>query len=137
MPLNRKYAVLMSGSGSEMSKFSTEVRGDSYYGYTDGLHTFQVTYEQFVGRLRIQASLIVEPGDNDWFDIVPQSTTGKAFNTAGFVQFNSDDPADKSEAYTFRGNFAWVRAYMDRTHIGDGVTYDPSYGQVTRIILSA
>lgn len=137
MPLNRKYAVLMSGSGSEMSKFSTEVRGDSYYGYTDGLHTFQITYEQFVGRLRIQASLIVEPGDNDWFDIVPQSTTGKAFNTAGFVQFNSDDPADKSEAYTFRGNFAWVRAYMDRTHIGDGVTYDPSYGQVTRIILSA
>lgn len=137
MPLNRKYAVLMSGSGSEMSKFSTEVRGDSYYGYTDGLHTFQVTYEQFVGRLRIQASLIVEPGENDWFDIVPQSTTGKAFNTAGFVQFNSDDPADKSEAYTFRGNFAWVRAYMDRSHIADGVTYDPSYGQITRIILSA
>ena len=137
MPLNRKYAVLMSGSGSEMSKYSTEVRGDSYYGYTDGLHTFQITYEQFVGRLRIQASLIVEPDENDWFDIIPQSTTGKSFNTAGFVQFNSDDPADKSEAYTFRGNFAWVRAYMDRSHIADGVSYDPSYGQITRIILSA
>jgi hypothetical protein len=136
MPLNRKYAVLMSGTGSEMNKYSTEVEADSYYGYVDGLHTFQVTYEQFIGRVRIQATLIVEPGENDWFDIIPNSTTGKSFNTAGFVQFNADNPADKSEAYTIRGNFAWVRVYMDRTHIGDGVTYDPSYGQVTRVILS-
>lgn len=127
----------MAGTGTEMNKHSTEVKGDSYYGYTDGLHTIQVTYEQYVGRLRVQASLIVEPGENDWFDIIPTSTTGKAFNTAGFIQFNSDNPADGSEAYTFRGNFAWVRVYMDREHIADGVTYDPSYGQITRTILSA
>lgn len=137
MPLNRKYAVLSSGSGTEMNMYSTEVKGDSYYGYTDGLHTIQVTYGQFIGRLRLQASLIVEPGADDWFDIIPNTTTGRAFNTAGFIQFNADNPANGSEAYTFRGNFAWVRTYMDRQHVGDGVTYDPSYGQVTRIILSA
>ena len=137
MPLNRKYAVLLSGTGTEMSKFSTEVKGDSYYGYTDGLHTIQVTYSQFIGRLRLQCTLAVEPTENDWFDIQPDNTNGRRFNENGYVQFNADNPANGSEAYTFEGNFAWVRVYMDRTHMGDSTTYDDSYGQLSRVILSA
>ena len=137
MPLNRKYAVLLSGTGTEMSKFSTEVKGDSYYGYTDGLHTIQVTYSQFIGRLRLQWTLAVEPTENDWFDIQPDNTNGRRFNENGYVQFNADNPANGSEAYTFQGNFAWVRVYMDRTHMGDSTTYDDSYGQLSRVILSA
>ncbi len=137
MPLNRKYAVLLSGTGTEMSKFSTEVKGDSYYGYTDGLHTIQVTYSQFIGRLRLQCTLAVEPTENDWFDIQPDNTNGRRFNENGYVQFNADNPANGSEAYTFQGNFAWVRVYMDRTHMGDSATYDDSYGQLSRVILSA
>mgnify|MGYP001576834590 CR=1 FL=1 len=137
MPLNRKYAVLLSGTGTEMSKFSTEVKGDSYYGYTDGLHTIQVTYSQFIGRLRLQCTLAVEPTENDWFDIQPDNTNGRRFNENGYVQFNADNPANGSEAYTFQGNFAWVRVYMDRTHMGDSTTYDDSYGQLSRVILSA
>ena len=137
MPLNRKYAVLLSGTGTEMSKFSTEVKGDSYYGYTDGLHTIQITYSQFVGRLRLQCTLAVEPTENDWFDVKPDNTNGRRFNENGYVQFNADNPANGSEAYTFQGNFAWVRVYMDRTHMGDSTTYDDSYGQLSRVILSA
>lgn len=137
MPLNRKYAVLLSGTGTEMSKFSTEVKGDSYYGYTDGLHTIQITYSQFVGRLRLQCTLAVEPTENDWFDVHPDNTNGRRFNENGYVQFNADNPANGSEAYTFQGNFAWVRVYMDRTHMGDSTTYDDSYGQLSRVILSA
>ena len=137
MPLNRKYAVLLSGTGTEMSQYSTEVKGDSYYGYTDGLHTVQVSYNQFVGRLRIQCSLMTEPGSSDWFDVVPATTAGRRFNDLGYVQFNADNPGDGSEAYTFQGNFAWVRVYMDREHVGDGTTYDSSYGSISRVILSA
>lgn len=137
MPLNRKSAVLLAGTGDEMNKYSTEVQGDSYYGYTDGLHTLQVTYNQFVGRLRVQASLVVEPESTDWFDIIPTTTTGTAFNEKGYIQFNANDPASGSEAYTFQGNFTWIRVYMDREHVGDGSTYDDSYGSVTRVILSA
>lgn len=127
----------MSGTGTDMNKYSTEVKGDSYYGYTDGWHTVQVTYAQYVGRVRIQCSLIVEPGANDWFDIVATTTSGTAFNPNGYIQFNANNPADGSEAYTFQGNFAWVRIYMDREHVGDGVTHDPSYGAISRVVLSA
>lgn len=137
MPINRRSVTVMNASGTEMNKFSETVKGDSYYGFTDGLHTFQVTYNQFVGRLRIQATLSLTPTDTDFFDIVPNSTTGTSFNPAGFVQFNANDPADLSEAYTFQGNFTFIRIYMDRGHVGDGATYDESYGQISRVILSS
>ena len=120
-----------------MNKYSTEVKGDSYYGYSDGLHSLQVIYEQFVGRLRIQATLAITPESTDWFDIVPTTTAGTEFNANGYVQFNSNDPANLAECYTFTGNFTHIRVYMDREHVGDGSTYDSSYGQIRQVILSA
>ena len=68
---------------------------------------------------------------------MPSETTGQRFNENGYIQFNADDPASKSEAYSFKGNFAWIRLYMDREHVGDGSTYDNSYGQVSRVVLSS
>ena len=78
-----------------------------------------------------------------WFDIqdttvygsVTDQTTG--YNPAGYIQFNANDPANGSQAYSVTGNFAYIRVKMDRSHIGDGTTYDPSYGQITQAILSA
>lgn len=137
MPVNRRSVTIMSASGSEMNKYGDDVKGDSFYGYTDGLHTIQTIYSQFIGRFRIQGTLSLEPTDSDWFDIVPDQTTGKAFNTAGFIQFNADKPADGSEAYTFQGNYTYLRTFLDRTHVGDGETYDPSFGQISRVILSS
>jgi len=128
---------MLSASGTDMNKYSTEVKGDSYYGYSDGLHSLQVIYDQFVGRLRIQATLAITPEETDWFDIVPTTTAGTEFNALGFVQFNSNDPANLAECYTFTGNFTHIRVYMDREHVGDGSTYDSSYGQIRQVILSA
>jgi hypothetical protein len=144
MPINRRSINMLSATSTDMNKYSTEVKGDSFYGYSDGYHTFQVTYNQFVGRFRIQATLSLTPGDNDWFDVVADTSTygsvtnqAVAFNPLGYIQFNVNDPAQGSQAYTVQGNFTYVRVYMDRTHIGDGETYDSSYGQISRVILSA
>lgn len=144
MPVNRRSINLMSASGTDMNKLSDTVKGDSYYGYTDGLHTIQVIYNEFVGRFRIQATLSLEPTENDWFDIQQTLTTygsvtdqAVAYNPMGYIQFNANDPADGSQAYTFQGNFAYIRTYMDREHVGDGETYDTSYGQISRVILSS
>ena len=137
MPINRRSINMLSASGTDMNKYSTEVKGDSYYGYSDGLHSLQVIYDQFVGRLRIQATLAISPESTDWFDIVPTTTAGTEFNSGGYVQFNSNDPANLAECYTFTGNFTHIRVYMDREHVGDGSTYDSSYGQIRQVILSA
>ena len=137
MPINRRSINMLSATGTDMNKYSTEVKGDSYYGYSDGLHSVQVIYEQFVGRVRIQATLAITPESTDWFDIVPTTTAGTEFNSGGYVQFNSNEPANLAECYTFTGNFTWVRVYMDREHVGDGSTYDSSYGSLSQVILSA
>ncbi len=137
MPINRRSIILMSATGTDMNQYSDTVKGDSYYGYTDGYHTIQATYDQFIGRLRIQATLLLEPTDDDWFDLVPSETTGTRFSGLGYVQFTSTDQASKSGAYSFKGNYAYLRVYLDREHVGDGATYDTSYGQVSRIVLSS
>jgi len=138
MPVNRRSVTILSNSGTEMNKYSEVVRGDSFYGYSDGLHTIQTIYNEFIGRFRIQGTLSLDPVDPDhWFDIIPEKTSGKAWNTAGFIQFNADKPASGSEAYTFQGNFTYLRTYLDRRHIGDGLAYDPSYGQILSVILSS
>lgn len=142
MPINRRSVTIMSSSGTDMNKYSDEAKADSYYGYTDGIHTIQVVYTNFVGRLHLQATLSLTPTATDWFDIVVSATEGLyagsgAWNDAGYIQFNANAPASSANAYTIKGNFAFIRAYMDRTYIGDGTTYDASYGQINQIILSA
>ena len=137
MPSKRRSITMMSASGTEMSKFSEAVKGDSYYGYTDGLHTFQVVYSQFVGRVRLQATLSLDPAEADWFDVTPVGTTGNRFNQFGYLQWNANAPANQSEAYTVQGNFTYLRFYLDRTHMADSVTYDPSYGQISQVIISS
>lgn len=137
MPINRRSINMLSATGTTMNQYSTEVKGDSYYGYSDGLHSVQVIYEQFVGRVRIQATLAISPESTDWFDLIPSTTAGTEFNSGGYVQFNSNDPANLAECYTFTGNYTFVRVYMDREHVGDGTTYDSSYGQIRQVILSA
>ena len=142
MPVNRRSITLMSATGTAMNKYSDNVKGDSYYGYTDGIHTIQVVYSNYVGRVHIQATLAVTPAETDWFDVVVSPTEGlysgsNPWNDAGYIQFNANAPGNKSEAYTFKGNYTWIRTYVDRSYIGDGATYDVSYGQVNNIILSA
>lgn len=127
----------MSQTGDTMNQYSDEILGDSYYGYTDGLHTIQVIYDDFVGRIRLQATLDLEPTVDSWFDIIPDVTTGDEWNPSGYLQWNQNAPAKLSEAYTFRGNYTYIRVYMDREHIADGETYSVDYGQIQQIILSA
>lgn len=137
MAVNRRSVALMSHTNDTMNLISTAVKGDSYYGFTDGFHTIMVTYNQFVGRFHLQATLSLEPSEDDWFDVIPEETNGRRFNDKGYVQFNSNDPGLGSEAYSFRGNFTYVRVFMDRRHVADGVTYDPFYGAIDRVILSS
>jgi len=120
-----------------MNAQSPPIKADSYYGYTDGLHTIQVVYDQYVGRLRVQCSLSLDPAERDWFDVSLRSVSGNGFNPLGLIQYNIANPANYTEAYTFQGNFTFLRVLADRSHMGDGLTYDMSYGQIARVILSA
>lgn len=121
-----RYSVeILGNTNSEMNKTGEKVKADSYYGYTDGIHTVAVNYSAFRGTLKIQGTLSLTPAETDWFTIreITKPTVGT-------------DGVTLSEAYTFTGNYVYLRVIMDRSAIGDGTTYDSGYGAIGRVLLN-
>lgn len=122
MPANERSINILSSTGTSMNVTGKEVRYDSWYGYTDGFGTIMVTYNGFQGQMVFEATLSMEPTSTDWFTVI-QSGNYTSEHTG-------------SNSYNIQGNFTYIRARLDRSATGDGTTYDPTYGQVTRVILS-
>lgn len=95
---------------------SERIKGDGYFGGSDGLHTVFWSVAGFIGTIEIQGTLASEPMDEDWATITltaPSNqyfvdTTG-AVNIAGVdsTRYTTETTANKS--YNFTGNFVWLR----------------------------
>lgn len=85
-----------------ISFISDRVKGDGYFGGSDGFHT--VTYntnQYFIGTATMQATLSSEPVETDWFNVENTSQVYHEFDvrTESNVNF-----------FNFVGNFVWVRS---------------------------
>ena len=77
-------------------------KGDGYYGRSDGLHTVQYTYTELSGEIIIQATLALDPTEEDWFEVHSYSA--------------NDETGSRISSFT--GNYVWIRAlviYTDGT----------------------
>lgn len=137
MTIERKSILVQSSTGSEMNVTTDKVEGDGYYGYSDGIHTFAVSYNAFKGRIYVQGTLSLDPADTDWFNL--QVPGGRTPELGGYKQFptSGTDGFSGVEAYTIEGNFTYLRVVIDRSSLGDGTTYLSEYGSVNYIRLSA
>jgi len=94
---------------------SDKVKGDAYFGQSDGLHTVLIDLDSFIGTIKIQGSLDDDPGDNDWFDI-DLSANEFTVDVSGLVTKKIEDiltyaVAETSKrSYNVSGNFVWLRA---------------------------
>tara|TARA_B100000035_G_scaffold42804_1_gene32038 strand:+ start:2050 stop:2445 length:396 start_codon:yes stop_codon:yes gene_type:complete len=92
-----------------------KVKGDAYFGQSDGLHTILVDLNDFIGKVVIQGSLETTPGDNDWFDI-DLSDADFTVDVSGLVTKRVQDHLTYAVAetskknYNVTGNFVWLRA---------------------------
>mgnify|MGYP000028628780 CR=1 FL=1 len=113
-----------------------QIRADSFYGNTDGLHTVSVTFDDFVGRLFIEGTLVMNPQENDWFPI--NLTSGSMYKQ---YPMNSSAPTGDvgdtgADGFTFRLNVMYLRARVERTYLGD-TAYDPAlHGRIDKILLN-
>jgi hypothetical protein len=110
---------------NEMSYTGEAFRGDGFYGFADGLHTVSFHVKQFTGRIFIQATLVENPEENDWFniDLMIDQT---------FLQWDNETEA---LGVSFTGNFVYVRAKVDRSYLVDQ-NYDPAvHGLVDKVVL--
>jgi hypothetical protein len=98
-----------NNTSTMMVYVSDKVKGDGYYGGSDGLHT--VTYTcapTFVGTVTMQASLAAAPTDADWFTVPDTDVRYTIFN---------DRSTSTVDYYNFQGNYVWLRS---RVAIADG-----------------
>ena len=117
----RRSLEILGNTGSDMNKTGDKAKSDSYYGYTDGIHSVSSKYNTFLGTVKLQATLSLNPSESDWGDIklITKSTSHTG-----------------TEIHTFKGNYVYLRAVVDRSGVGDGSTYDSAYGAISQITLS-
>jgi hypothetical protein len=102
-----RNSVIMLTDQGQLNFTGDSIRGDGYYGFSDGLHTVQVSLNNFTGRIIVQGSLATSPGATDWFDI-------KLNGNTPYVQYTN---SSVTEAFTFQGNIVYLRAQVDRSYI--------------------
>ena len=97
--------VTHPGDSTITTYTSDKVKGDGYYGRSDGLHSVQYNLNGVIGKLSIQASLATTPLTDDWFTV----TTVTHDNSSGTT---SNGLATGSFIHNFTGNYVWIRAII-------------------------
>jgi hypothetical protein len=120
----RKTTTLLPLSGANALDVTGDaVPGDSYYGYTDGVHTVAVYGNNLSGRIKIQGTLATTPTEDDWFDILIGGLPYKDYTSYTGV-----------EGFTFVANLVFLRATLDRTSLG--ISDYTTAGHVAKIYLN-
>jgi hypothetical protein len=110
----------------ELSFTGDAYKGDGYYGFSDGLHTVSFHVDNFVGRIYLEATLVEQPEETDWFYIDLSPTTK-------YLEYSSQ--MTDTQGVSFTGNFVWVRAKVDRSFL-TATTYNPSqHGRLDKVVL--
>jgi len=137
--MSKQSIVMLDDTGIIQSVSGEAIRADAWFGLKDGLHTVTFHMEDFTGRIYIEASLETEPAEIDWFPVhlnggnaymqypldplVPTGTAGDTF----------------VDAFTFQGNFLYLRARIDRSYYVPVPTTDDEkslLGSVKKILLN-
>jgi hypothetical protein len=96
--------VLLSNTSTESVEFqySEKQKGAGYYRREYPLHTAIFQFDNFKGSVKIQATLVLYPSENDWFDV--------EYDSGDSLEAVDSTPLVTSTARNFTGNFVWIRA---------------------------
>jgi hypothetical protein len=94
---------------------SDPIKGDGYFGGSDGFHTVQININEFVGKIEMQGSLASSPQSTDWF-VIELGTNNMSVDTTGLIRKENISSVEYRTAttninsYNFTGNYVWIRA---------------------------
>ena len=123
-----RQSVLMLGTEQLLDYTGDSVRGDGFYGFSDGIHTVQITVTDYIGRIYIQGTLASDPVEADWFNI-------KVNGNDDYITYGvgAGTGVTSTLAYTFQGNMVYLRAKVERSHLGLIIT---QVGTLSKILLN-
>jgi len=99
---------------SPLNVVGEKVKGAGYTRCGSGLHTIAYFITGFVGTVTIQASIIANPSESDWADIVQ------------IENLDETSPIDVNNMQSIEGNYVWLRA----------VVTNMTYGTISKIQIS-
>jgi hypothetical protein len=129
--------TLLPHTGNQLNITGIKQKGAGYTNFGGAAHTVQISVNNFVGRIFIEASLATEPEESDWFAVSLESDLP-------FIQYPRDParPSGLSQgdtstlAWDFVGNYVWVRARLDRTYLTPQPQDVNLVGSVSHILLN-
>lgn len=80
--------------------YSDKKQGSGYHRYGDGIHTVIYDVDSFKGVIKLQGTLELYPGENDWIDI-NDTLIGLGADSSAWTILHT---------VNFTGNFVWLRA---------------------------
>ncbi len=103
--MSTESIVLVSNITAESNNsgyvYSNKNKGAGYNKNGDGVHTVVYVVDDFIGSIKMQGTLELYPGDNDWVDIV---------NTERGLAGDSTTWVNDTYTASFTGKFVWIRA---------------------------
>lgn len=101
--MSKEITILLPSTTTLGSFTSPKQKGAGYHRYNDGIHTFVISFTNWSGLLSLQATLVLEPGDDDWFTL-------KDANNQEITLGDDSSDYDQPVSVNSRGNFVWIRA---------------------------
>lgn len=136
-------AIMLSDTKELVSVTGPAIKADGWYGNTDGLHTVAMQVINFTGRIHIEATIVLDPEEDDWFPIELQGSTYVQFPQNPKIPTGSYESGGDSGTlgFSFRINAVWLRARMDRDYLNDlALAYDQNslsmLGNVVKVVLA-
>ncbi len=120
--MSMRNTNMLVGNGS-LDQTGGATRADGYYGFADGMQTVAFYVKNFRGRVFIEASVSDNPTEADWFPI----------GLSNLSHYDFEEPATRVETFNIVGNFVYLRARIQRSHLGLPVT---DLGNCERVVLS-
>ena len=123
--MSRTSYTLLSAMGSVIDFTGIPVKSSGYYGHTKGLHTVSIYVINFLGRVAIQGSQVLNPTENDWFTVpypppyvnlpyiqYPRIRTGICIDPN--LLYGGET---SNFGFSFNINCLWIRATVTRDYL--------------------
>lgn len=105
--MSKETIVLISNYADDSAPstfaYSAKQKGAGYQRNNDGVHTVVFTFDNFKGSVKMQATLALYPGEDDWFDVSYDSISEP-------IDALDSTPIVGTANCTFIGKFTWIRA---------------------------
>lgn len=136
--------TLLDTTSGKINVTGEPQRGAGFSNTIGNNHTVSISLNNFIGRIYIEGSIASVPTDADWvpiplkgdnlpylqFPVNPAKPVGDLSAYGGAVGDSGNF------AYSFTGNWIWIRARVDRTYISPPPVRDSLVGAVLKILLN-